>query len=417
LDFTDEDEILSDGEFNQVLEATQLSSLHTFETQDDSLVEALWKQACNLATLVVTCNLQQEDLALLVTAVREHANPAKRTRLAPLTLSLRLCTCTELELGLRFSELGSVPAIITELSLRDFIGPVFAWAHIVPDLQHLYLIEPREQQTLAFLPCFPHLVTLWLDCFQQHCGDQLANLKHLPHLTELSMSECESLQDSALALLQDVTPALTSLDLSVSRGFSEAMVQYLPRTLTKLDVHSSELRLDCPPLWAMLKNVTSLIIGDCAVNDDALQCLANMTALQHLDLSANYKLTGAGFVWLRHLPLRRLVLYNCRGVTTLEALPCSLTWVDVSATKINENPKSVNALSMLEDLDLSATEVSDEDIRDIDRLPRLRILHIRGCPRLTKACLPLVLEQFPRLEILNSRTFEINNNAILSSLE
>jgi Leucine-rich repeat (LRR) protein len=412
LSFEEEDSDIEDDQFLQVLKAAHLAKLESFVTDKTYLVDVLWTQTPNLAKLALTRALTHEDFVLLLGTLCQHENSLPRTRLTSLDLLLSLCVRREQELVSCLSQLESVPAIITSLDLIEYSGSLAALTPFLGNLQNLSLVAPDEQQSLAFVQFLPCLTRLVLEHYRHLGAAQLGSLKHVSNLTALSLSCCEDLVDAALMSLGECVPMLTTLELSSCKQFSEAVLPHLPRNLAFFDASHSDLRLDRPTMWATLTQLRVLHIENCDVQDDSLQCLANLLALQELDVSLNHDLTGTGFIWLRHLNLQTLNVRHCTKLTVFDDVPSGLKSLDLSINDLGDDfgdvhaLKWINSLRALEDLDLSRTKVSDHGMRSIGSLPRLRSLNLCGCELLTNMCMDLICEQFPNLQTLYSFTFE-----------
>jgi serine/threonine protein kinase len=177
----------------------------------------------------------------------------------------------------------------------------------------------------------------------------------------------------------------------------------------------SNQRLDEDAVRAALAGkpgLKRLDLHDSSVSDEFLAHLADLTSLEHLDLSSTLaatpskpRITDAG---LRHLApmsrLRVLLLHGLpltdAGLVHLQSLPRlerlqlgatrvgtgeglrglkHLKWLRLDSTPITDEAlRHVAALTELEQLYLDGTAVSDMGLRHLTGLPKLRVLNLHG---------------------------------------
>jgi hypothetical protein len=417
LHFVDVDAFIQAGRFYQVLESTQLAKLDSFLTDDTALIEPLCIRAFNLGTLNIVKLLDRLDFQRLVQTLSSQSQKwcLQRTRQRPLELNLVLYAQRDHELVWLLPLLDPASVLITTLYINGFKGSFDSWVQHIPDLQELHLFAERDEQehtkSLDFLRFLPSLRQLRLARWTGLTNEALQCLQFVPGLIALSLVGCDALTDAGFERLAEMLPCLASF--AVNGSVSEAILPCLPRSLRQLHVAESAVRLVTPERWQTptLRQLTRLDLWSCDVTDFALQCLAKMYNLQELSLSMNPKLSGTGFIWIRHLcALRTLNLSNCTGLKVFDDVPRGLTKLDLSFTNLGEKQALswLNNLVALESLNLSTSRVSDDTIRNIGSLPKLRVLDICGCAGLTEACVDFIRNQFPRLETLQSFQFKLD---------
>jgi hypothetical protein len=138
-----------------------------------------------------------------------------------------------------------------------------------------------------------------------------------------------------------------------------------------------------------LKNRSQLNIGRTYVTDDGLKVVASLPALSDLDGDL---LTTEGLKNLRAAPrLRSLWL----GWQLSAALDLAV---------LREFPG-------LESLTLTGALITDDHIKQLARNPKLKVLHLGTCERLTDQCLKAIAE-IPNLEVLQITGRPLNVKAV-----
>lgn len=165
-----------------------------------------------------------------------------------------------------------------------------------------------DDQSLAFLECFPHLLKLDLTANNEITSEGLCALGTLRSLTCLNLAECRKLVHAQP--LKSMS-TLRKLDLSWCINLVDA--REVP-SLSRLDLSNTALTNEGLPSWKTQRQLRRLNLTRTYINDKGLNGLELLTRLERLDLH------------------RTSVSDAC--VPILSALP-SLQSVDVSGTKIS----------------------------------------------------------------------------------
>jgi Leucine-rich repeat (LRR) protein len=175
-------------------------------------------------------------------------------------------------------------------------------------------------------------------------GEGLVHLAHCPRLSILDLSFCDAIDNSAIANLPPLHE-LASLNL-----------YGLPLSDAGLKALSNQERLQ------------RLSIARMAVTDEGIKELGRLRALRALDVSSCKKITGAGLKQLAdgNAGLQVLLLGFCGGLS-------------------DGGPGFFSRLSDLQHLNLTWTNVSDDQLADISRLKRLRVLVLKDCRQISEA--------------------------------
>jgi len=225
----------------------------------------------------------------------------------------------------------------------------------------------------------------------------LTHLRRLPdlghftltlHVFDARMSEALAAHAEVLSKLQFVD-VYTSLDLPVS----DTHVCHLSKipTLRCLSISSLD-RIDVTDdglqCLGGLQKLTHLSLNNTRVTDGGLVHLKGVKNLTYLSLLLT-DVTGEGLSHLTELPLRTLFLVGSKvGDDQLKHLP---QFAQLERLAINECPidgtglKHVANVKTLRNLSLSMTNVTDESLAVLQRLPKLEELFLYDCSKITDA--------------------------------
>ena len=154
----------------------------------------------------------------------------------------------------------------------------------------------------------------------------LAHLKVMTNLTGLTLSGCETVTNVGIAQLTSLSN-METLELRATGVTGDVLVNLkkLPR-LRILLLSDCDFTPEALENLAGLTQLTELELSGAGINDAKLAHFKGMPNLKHLDLSRNVGLTGAGLTQLKDLPaLRELNLFDTgltdAGLGSLKDLP------------------------------------------------------------------------------------------------
>lgn len=269
----------------------------------------------------------------------------------------------------------------------------------VPQVEELGLFECGEhlgRQGLEHLSCLVHLKTLDFGyvsgCFEskdiEGMVSKLKKLKvlklsgtsyvdntvlqacvdHLPVLEKLDISECQEITRDGFMVLRNFK-MLKDLNLGWNARVTDDVLEYLPRTLHRLDVSFCS-RLSGAGLChvAKLKNLNDLCLRRCRkIGNRGIEVLTSgCTRLSKLDISFT-QIHAKALCGLQRLPaLRYLDMSDCKYATTVMGMA------------------SLCLVKSLEELNLSMNpRLDDGCLHAISFHPGLRVLSIRHCPEVS----------------------------------
>jgi hypothetical protein len=216
---------------------------------------------------------------------------------------------------------------------------------------------------LAELPQLRHLL-LWGVGFSD-AG--LARLKNVRSLETLNLGALEQITDAGLARLSEI-PQLKDIDLYHCQNITNAGLLPLKK----------------------LPGLRSLSIVNSQVTDEGLTHLREIKTLEGLMLPGK-GITDRGLQYLSELPrLRRLWLPRAH-------------YVDPTMDKdyyTDEGLQALSSLTLLESLEIGSLGITDEGVKHLAGLTRLKRLGLFGCSRLTDESLRTI-SQLRSLENLS----------------
>lgn len=205
-------------------------------------------------------------------------------------------------------------------------------------------------------------------------------VSRFPNATELDLSNCQSLTDAALTLLQ-YTPRLKSLKLNHFVNLSSHSLVPL-KELEHLSVNSTGLKnADIERIVELYPNLRSISLNCCPeMNcDEAIRSLTKLRRLERLDLGFCEGLTDEGVLILSKNPILRSLNGSMSNIT------------DVGLGYIAQH-------KLLEELDVSlCSNVTNIDI--LRSLPKLQRLNLEGCGGIHRFDVVAELKQLRDLDL------------------
>ncbi|MCE5318296.1 MAG: hypothetical protein LLG04_13170 [Parachlamydia sp.] len=297
----------------------------------------------------------------------------------------------KLPLNKWFKDPAKAVAFLTLPTVRDHVK------HL--DFTSLPLDEDQLQKVLENCPNVTHLIL-----YDHNIkGDFLKNIRNVPKLVHLSITECTQLDDDSMKYLHYV-PQLLELNVG-------GCDQFTPDSFCNLE-HVPLLR--------------SLLASGC-LKKDALQYLKFVKALRVLDISLCRDLVADGLKHLVHVPhLLELILSGCGSLETdfLKHLAHVRLLNKLSLSGcIQFPPESLNCLSQLRLLRwLSVQDCSQlTTLQFLEYVPLLHALNIAACKpapdsltllKLVPGLTSLIMTYCTNLEPESLRNLHFNSNLI-----
>lgn len=290
----------------------------------------------------------------------------------------------------------------------------------VPQVEELGLFECGEQlgrQGLCHLSCLVQLTTLDFGyvsgCFDskdiERMVSKLKGLKvlklsgtscvdngvlqacaeHLPVLEKLDISECQEITREGYMVLRNFR-MLKDLNMGWNARVTDDVLQYLPRTLHRLDV-SFCWRLSGAGLChvAKLEHLNDLCLRRCRrIGNRGVEVLTSgCQALSKLDISFT-QIQGKALCGLQQLPaLKYLDMSDCKYATTVMGMASLCLVMSLEELNLSMNPRlddgCLHAISFHPGLRVLSIrhcpDVSSHGVLECCRLKRLKKLDITGC--------------------------------------
>lgn len=306
----------------------------------------------------------------------------------------------------------------------------------LPDLQYLDLMS-TDLSAVDSSPLSTLRKLLFLKLTSTNANDAtLVHLKDLNELKGLLVWGCFEVSDAGAAHLK----GLTKLEkLQLYGKITEAGVASLTNLTAIKDLTLPDKALTDNSLQALktLTHMETLSIGN-EVTDKGLALLADKAALSNLTISGG-KVTDEGLMHLSKLAnLKELTLWNTtiqgRGFSHLATLPhlmhlklhsgkvkgglSALSHLKTLRIKVDDTDaalRGVERLSLLEELDLSGSNVTVEGLRTISAMVNLRKLNLSDCDDLGTDALDTI-SQLRGLEELAMQWNDSMADKSLSSL-
>lgn len=229
----------------------------------------------------------------------------------------------------------------------------------------------------------------------------LQNIGIRGNIKELRMSSNWNLSAMAIMDISIYCRNLVSLDLSNCRKVKDEV-------LARVIGFKGNYDFGCPKL-------KHLKLGYCKyLTDNSLQHIKNNAHLESLDLTRCTTITDMGFQNCsssRYLTIKKLVLKDCTFLSdkTMESISIScanLETLDLTfCCMLSDYSIKVISLGLrkLTELNLSfcGSAVSDYSLASITHLTNLEHLSIKGCVRVTREGVDMMLTQLPKLKTLN----------------
>ncbi|KAH9716583.1 F-box/LRR-repeat protein 3 [Citrus sinensis] len=223
-------------------------------------------------------------------------------------------------------------------------------------------------------------------------------------LKELSLSKCSGVTDEELSFVVQSHKELRKLDITCCRKITYASINSITKTCTSL----TSLRMECCKLvsWEAFvligqqcQYLEELDITENEVNDEGLKSISRCSKLSSLKLGICSNITDEG---LKHVGstcsmLKELDLYRSSGIT------------DVGVVAVSHGCPS------LEMINIAYNErITDTSLISLSECLRLKVLEIRGCPRISAIGLSAIAMGCRQLAMLDiKKCFNINDNGMI----
>lgn len=217
--------------------------------------------------------------------------------------------------------------------------------------------------------------------------DVMTILHYLPQLTYLDLSGWADLTDNCVTSICRGLPDLKALILNNCNQLTQKTVDVISQIRPNLEELELASVIDIPgqsfveffPRVTQLKNLN---VEDCNLDDEVLQQLtACCQKLETLVLARVFGISSSSMQTLSRL-------------TMLKDLDLCATQVEVNVLK-----QIAPNLPLLEFLDLQQHQLTGEDVRDlVQNLPHLQRLELAGCQNIRSKSLKQLKADFPHIE-------------------
>jgi F-box and leucine-rich repeat protein 14 len=238
-------------------------------------------------------------------------------------------------------------------------------------------------------------------------SNQLCAISTLQELRTLSLCQCGNLSTEELLsgenlaiqheMLKSVCqlPMLESVQLwrdnAVCMSIGDVNALSTLSNIVRLSVNSCKVTNSFLNHVAQLRAIQTLEISDCSrVTDAGIQALSNLSCLQNLDL---YETPGVGDVGLAYLSqCSQLLSFRMMSSAITDAsIPVIASWRQLRNLSLegshgisNDGVRLLSALINLKILDLAGCKrITDEGLLPLAVMDGLRQLNLEGCRRIT----------------------------------
>lgn len=237
-------------------------------------------------------------------------------------------------------------------------------------------------------------------------------IRALPDLQALSLMGCENLKEDCIMENLAGNMSIVDLDLTDCIQMTDDALSCIAcmSALSKLTLSGCCMITDIGVAW--LKRSTGLLYLDLShcyqLTDECLLSIATLPSLQYLSLAECYEITGDGIAYLNGMSqLQKLHLSGCLGILDLglhqvRELACVQELSISSCDNIgNEGMVQVGRMAELRLLDISfCPKVTCEGLYELRALPNLTHLNLAGCSCVTLTELPSSLSMHTKLACL-----------------
>ncbi|CAN6556351.1 unnamed protein product [Malus baccata var. baccata] len=276
--------------------------------------------------------------------------------------------------------------------------------------------EHLKQLVLAYGPAvttdlgkcllnYSRLKSIRLDGCLVTCSATKAIGSWCASLTELSLSKCSGVTDECVSFLVQSHRELLKLDITCCTKITYASIDCITRSCTSL----TSLRMES---CSLVSEDAFLLIGqrcqfleeldvtDNEINNEGLKYISRCSKLRSLKLGICLNITDDG---LTHVgsgcpKLKELDLYRSRGITDagIAKIACGCPAMEMINIAYND-------------------KITDSSLISLSQCLRLRILEIRGCPRVSTVGLSTIARACRELEVLDiKKCVDINDNAMFA---
>ncbi|ESR45203.1 F-box/LRR-repeat protein 3 [Citrus sinensis] len=223
-------------------------------------------------------------------------------------------------------------------------------------------------------------------------------------LKELSLSKCSGVTDEELSFVVQSHKELRKLDITCCHKITYASINSITKSCTSL----TSLRMECCKLvsWEAFvligqqcQYLEELDITENEVNDEGLKSISRCSKLSSLKLGICSNITDEGLTHVGSTcsTLKELDLYRSSGIT------------DVGVVAVSHGCPS------LEMINIAYNErITDTSLISLSECLRLKVLEIRGCPRISAIGLSAIAMGCRQLAMLDiKKCFNINDNGMI----
>jgi len=145
------------------------------------------------------------------------------------------------------------------------------------------------------------------------------------------------------------------------------------------------------------------------LEDNDLSPLKEVTNAITIDLSGNHAIDDKGLNNLEHVAVQQIYLDHT-NVKTLDWLrkKKTITLLRLKGTKLSKDGyKNIATLAALENLTLDRTTVNDENLRQLSRLKKLKMLYLQDCASITDNGVAALHQALPECKIFQYDSYEL----------
>lgn len=441
---------------NNLLQSTTpllkgLKSLHTLEIYDTHLLsEKAFSNIPSTLTSLILCTTRSitDEFFDQLQQLKSLEHLALQN--CPSLLLHQLSKLPQSILALDISNSGKnivpdacffLPRTLTTLKMNG-------WDHfgdnelplLPPKLEHLEI--EGWSSTAAGLQALSEMPLKSLNIARIGCENFSLAFRHLPRSIK-SLNLSHNLI-KALDLQGLISYAsLTNLDVSFSGALDDAPVLF-PQSLTELNIsHSGHLHKETIHALKALKDLNSLKIAGCMLENSDLEWLP--TSLEHLDVSLCPKITDVGLILLGSLQqLESLSLAGCEqirgfGLSRLSNTVKNLSLAGchrLSGKSLVQLPQAIEELSLdscelvlLEDIQLlphtlqvltlsRCIQIGNDVCDFLSSLPLLHTISLQGCPKITEVAIAkLVRRKFEGTIIIQTDMIQTNAPVVRNAVK
>lgn len=250
----------------------------------------------------------------------------------------------------------------------------------------------------------------------------------LQSLEELILEGCFGINDDGLAAINQGTNSLKTLDMSSCQSVTHVGLTSLTSSFGCLQqltlAYGATVTLDIAHSLQRLSKLQSLKLDGCQVTSAGLQAIGNCCfPLRELSLSKCLGVTDEGLssIVKKQRELQKLDMTCCRKITYDSIAHIASSCTSLTSLKMESCtlvPREAFILigqrcHLLEELDLTDSEIDDEGLKSISNCSKLAILKLGVCMNITDEGLTHIGNRCSKLlELDLYRSMEITDSGI-----